>query len=342
MRIRRTAVTACVTLAIAAAAALAVVGTSPAASTKKAASLTTVNMVQDWPTPWVGWIPWVVADAKGYFAQQGIKLAIRVPPTAADPIKFISAGRADVAFTTSLDVVLAKQQNAPVMEIGAYTQFNNWGLVFPQGKTATIASLKGKKIGIYPDAWTKVQLSLMLASAGMKLSDVTLVTTPNDTAPLLIAKKIDAATGITNAEETEVQVTGKQKPTMVLGKDHGVPNSYVQVIAANSGWLGKNKALASGFMKAVKEGTAYALAHPAEALAIFTKKYPKALPADYAKASWANTMPLFSSTVTKQHGLYWNDAKVWTALLPVLKKQGLITKTIAPSSIWTNAYLGAK
>jgi len=98
MRIRRTAVTACVTLAIAAAAALAIVGTSPAASTKKAASLTTVNMVQDWPTPWVGWIPWVVADAKGYFAQQGIKLAIRVPPTAADPIKFISAGRADVAY----------------------------------------------------------------------------------------------------------------------------------------------------------------------------------------------------------------------------------------------------
>jgi putative hydroxymethylpyrimidine transport system substrate-binding protein len=342
MRIRRTAVTACLTLAVVAATALASVSTAPAKSSGKAADLTTVNMVQDWPTPWVGWIPWVVADAKGYFAKEGIKLAIRVPPTAADPIKFIAAGRADVAFTTSLDVVLAKQQNAHVMEIGAYTQYNNWGLVFPQGKTATIASLKGKKIGIYPDAWTKVQLSLMLASAGMKLSDVTLVTTPNDTAPLLIAKKIDAATGITNAEATEVQVTGKQKPTMVLGKDHGVPNSYVQVIAANSGWLGKNKALAAGFMRAVKQGTAYSLAHPAEALAIFTKKYPKALPADYAKASWANTIPLFSSADTKLHGLYWNNAQVWSKLLPVLKKEKLITKTIAPSSLFTNAYLGAK
>lgn len=340
MRIRRTAVTLCATLALAAA-VLASVGTSPP-SAAAAGNVTTVNMVQDWPTPWVGWIPWVVADAKGYFAEQGIKLAIRVPPTAADPVKFIAAGRADVAFTTSLDVVLAKQQSAPVIEIGAYTQFNNWGLVFPQGKTASIASLKGKKIGIYPDAWTKVQLSLMLASAGLKLSDVTLVTTPNDTAPLLIAKKIDAATGISNAEQTEVQVTGKQKPTMVLGKDHGVPNSYVQVLAANSGWLSKNRALAAGFMRAVKRGTAYALAHPAEALAIFTKKYPKALPADYAAASWKNTMPLFSSADTKKHGLYWNNLKVWSALLPVLKKEGLITKKIDPKSLFTNAYLGAK
>jgi putative hydroxymethylpyrimidine transport system substrate-binding protein len=324
-----------------AAAALASVGTSPQ-SAAAAGKLTTVNMVQDWPTPWVGWIPWIVADAKGYFAKEGIKLAIRVPPTAADPIKFIAAGRADVAFTTSLDVVLAKQQSAPVLEIGAYTQYNNWGLVFPQGKTATIASLKGKKIGIYPDAWTKVQLSLMLASSGLKLSDVTLVTTPNDTAPLLIAKKIDAATGISNAEATEVQVTGKQKPTMVLGKDHGVPNSYVQVIAANSGWLSKNKALAAGFMRAVKQGTAYSLAHPAEALAIFTKRYPKALPADYASASWRNTMPLFSSADTKKHGYYWNNLKVWSTLLPVLKRQGLTTKQIDPKSLFTNAYLGAK
>jgi putative hydroxymethylpyrimidine transport system substrate-binding protein len=340
MRIRRIVTTALVPMAVAAA-ALASVGTSPQ-SAAAAGKLTTVNMVQDWPTPWVGWIPWVVADAKGYFAKEGIKLGIRVPPTAADPIKFIAAGRADTAFTTSLDVVLAKQQNAPVLEIGAYAQYNNWGLVFPQGKTASIASLKGKKIGIYPDAWTKVQLSLMLASAGLKLSDVTLVTTPNDTAPLLIAKKIDAATGISNAEATEVQVTGKQKPTMVLGKDHGVPNSYVQVIAANSGWVSKNKALAAGFMRAVKQGTAYSLAHPAEALAIFTKRYPKALPADYASASWRNTMPLFSSADTKKHGYYWNNIKVWSTLLPVLKQQGLITKQIDPKSLFTNAYLGAK
>ena len=46
MRIRRTAVMAGLTLAIAATAALASVGTSPAASTKKSASLTTVNMVK--------------------------------------------------------------------------------------------------------------------------------------------------------------------------------------------------------------------------------------------------------------------------------------------------------
>jgi ABC-type nitrate/sulfonate/bicarbonate transport system substrate-binding protein len=336
---RRTGVAALVAALVLAVLAAA---TGQRASAAADADATTVTMVQDWPTPWVGWIPWLVADAKGYFGQEGIKLEIRQPPTAADPTKFVSTGRADVAFTTALDVILARQQNAPVQAVGAYTQYNNWGLIFRQGAKTSLAGLKGKKIGIYPDAWTKVQLTLMLKSAGLGIGDVTLVTTPNDTAPLLIAKRIDVATGITNAEMTEVQVTGKQKPSILLGKDHGVPNSYVQVIAANTGWLSKNPKLAAGFMRAVKRGTAYALAHPAEALAIFTKRYPKALPADYAKASWQNTLPLFKSADTKAHGLYWNNPKVWAGLIPVLRQQKLVTKQIDPSSVFTNRYLGAK
>jgi ABC-type nitrate/sulfonate/bicarbonate transport system substrate-binding protein len=305
---------------------------------KTAGGLTKITMIQDWPTPWVGWIPWVVADEKGYFKDAGLQVDLKAPATVSDPVKFISTGRADVAFTTSLDVVLAAEQGAPVKSIGAVTQSNNWGLVF-KGPAPSLDSLKGKKIGIYQDAWTKAQLSAMLESAHLSLKDVDLVTAPDDTAPLLLAGKIDSATGITNAEMTEVQV-GKGNPSIMLAKDHGVPNVYVQVLAANDSWLKKNTTQAKAFMSAVQKATDWALQNPDQALQIFQKRYPKALDPKYAAASWHNTVPLYSSEDTKAHGFYWNDQARWQQMLDFCKSAGLIKKSLDASSVFTNDYLG--
>jgi NitT/TauT family transport system substrate-binding protein len=295
-------------------------------------------MIQDWPTPWVGWIPWVVADSKGYFKDAGVEVDIKAPATVSDPVKFISTGRADVAFTTSLDVVLAAEQGAPVKSIGAVTQFNNWGLIF-KGPAPSLASLQGKKVGIYQDAWTKAQLSAMLESVQLSIKDVDLVTAPDDTAPLLLANKIDSATGITNAEMTEVQV-GKGKPSILLAKDHGVPNVYVQVLAANDTWLKAHKKEASAFMSAVQKATDWSLQNPDEALKIFQKRYPKALDATYAVASWRNTVPLYTSDDTKAHGYYWNDESRWQQMLDFAKSAGLIKESMEPASLYSNDYLG--
>lgn len=302
--------------------------------------LTKVTMIQDWPTPWVGWIPWIVADEKGYFADEGIDINIQAPATVSDPVKFISTGRADVAFTTSLDVALAKDQDAPVTSIGAVTQTNNWGLIFEGAAPTDLSELAGKKIAIYQDAWTKAQLGAMLESAGLSLSDTVLVTAPNDTAPLLMAGKADVATGITNAEMTEVQIDGKQPPSIVLAKDHGVPNVYVQVLAAGDSWLKDNPDLADGFMRAVEKGTQFSIDNPDEALKIFQDRYPKALSTEYADASWKNTLPLYSSTDTQAHGLYWADEQRWQELIDFAAGAGLIESQLTAADLYTNDYLG--
>lgn len=306
---------------------------------KTASGLTKITMIQDWPTPWVGWIPWVVADDKGYFKDAGLEVDIKAPATVSDPVKFISTGRADIAFTTSLDVVLAAEQGAAVRSIGAVTQSNNWGLVF-KGKAPSLESIKGRKIDIYQDAWTKAQLSAMLKSVNLSLDDVDLVTAPDDTAPLLLAGKIDAATGITNAEMTEAQVGGGD-PSIILAKDHGVPNVYVQILAANDSWLKDHPTEAKGFMSAVQKATEWSLKNPDDALKIFQKRYPKALDPTYAAASWRNTQPLYASADTKAHGFYWNDKERWQQMLDFSKSAGLIKKSLDPTALFSNDYLGA-
>lgn len=329
-------VAALVAVAVVGAAALAgTARTAPAKAGAGSANLTTIRMVQEWPVADGFWIPWIVARDKGWYKAAGIDLKIIPPPSVADTVKFLGTGRAELGFTTILDVIFAKEQGAPLVSVGAYSQSNNWGLIGRQGETFTVKSLKGKTIAIYNDAWTKAQLSIMLASAGLTLKDVKTVAASSDVVPLLLQKKVDVATGVTNAEASEVRTVGKQKPVMLLAKDYGVPNSPIWLVAANTNWAKKNPALLKTWFKVTKRALQWSIANPVAAVKMFEKAYPKAEPYDYALDQWKATIPLF-----KAPGGYFaqNDAQ-WSALLPALVKQKLIKKALAPSAYYTNAYL---
>jgi putative hydroxymethylpyrimidine transport system substrate-binding protein len=333
MKVRVGVVVALVAVVIAALAAYGTSRTSAAGGTSK---LTTIRMVQEWPVADGFWIPWIVARDKGWYKAAGINLQIIPPPTVADTVKFLGTGRADIGFTTILDVIFAKEQGAPIQSIGAYSQSNNWGLIGRQGEKFTVASLKGKTVGIYNDAWTKAQLSIMLKSAHLTLSDIKMVAAASDVVPLLLAKKVDVATGVTNAEASEVRTIGHQKPFMLLAKDYGVPNSPIWLLGANTTWLQKNPALAKTWFKVTKRALVWSIAHPSGAVKMFEKAYPKAESFSYALDQWKATIPLFKSP----GGYFHQTDRQWSALLPALKQQKLITKALPPKSYYTNAYLG--
>jgi NitT/TauT family transport system substrate-binding protein len=316
-----------------AATALSAPSSTTAPTTQK---LTTIRMVQEWPVADGFWIPWIVARDKGWYRQAGIDLQIIPPPTVADTVKFLGTGRADLGFTTILDVIFAKAQGAPIVSIGAYSQSNNWGLIGRQGETFTIASLKGKTIGIYNDAWTKAQLSIMLRSAHLTLNDVKMVAAASDVVPLLLAKKVDVATGVTNAEASEVRTVGKQKPFMLLAKNYGVPNSPIWLIAGNTAWLKKNPVLAKTWFRVTDRALKWAIAHPSQAVQMFEKAYPKAEGFAYALDQWKATIPLFKAP----GGYFSQTSKQWSGLLPALKQEKLITKALPATAYYTNAYNG--
>jgi putative hydroxymethylpyrimidine transport system substrate-binding protein len=321
---------------VAAAALLAAAGGAAKPSSQSTAKLTTVRMVQEWPVADPFWMPWVVAKQKGWYQAAGIDLKIIPPPSVADTVKFLGTGRAELGFTTILDVIFAREQGAPITSVGAYSQWNNWGLIGRQGEKISVAGLKGKSVGIYNDAWTKAQLSIMLESAHLKLSDIKMVAAASDVVPLLLTKKVDVATGVTNAEASEVRTTGHQRPVILLAKDYGVPNSPIWLFGANTAWLKSHGAVAKAWFKVTKRAVAWASAHPKEAVAIWEQAYPKAAPADYVLDAWKATIPLFASKA----GLFHQNDAQFSALLPALKKQGLIKKALPAKDYYTNAYLG--
>ncbi|CAJ0990781.1 hypothetical protein SODG_005289 [Sodalis praecaptivus] len=69
-----------------------------------------VTFVQEWPVADGFWIPWTLGIGKGFYRDEGIDLNVVAPPTVADTMKFLGTGRADVAFTTVMDIIFAKEQ----------------------------------------------------------------------------------------------------------------------------------------------------------------------------------------------------------------------------------------
>ena len=113
----------------------------------------------------------------------------------------------------------------------------------------------------------------MLKSANLTLDDITMVAAADDTVPLLLQNKVDAITGITNAEGTEMVTAGKQTPEFMPAIEHGVPNTPIFMLAANDDWLAKNPELAKAFLRATHKSIEYAIAHPDEGIAAFERLF---------------------------------------------------------------------
>jgi putative hydroxymethylpyrimidine transport system substrate-binding protein len=322
---------------VAALLALATLGAASAcssddASQQTADGLTKVNMVMEWPVADAFWIPFLVAKDKGFYREAGIDLTITPPPTVADTMKLLGTSQADVAFTTTLDVLFARDQDAPVVATGAYGGTNNWGLI---ARTPfDLGQIKGKTVGIYNDAWSKAQLSMMLTSVGLKLSDVQLVTAADDTVPLLLQNKVDVITGVTNAESSEVRATGGFDPFFMPARDHGAPNTPIFVVAGNTEWLDKNRDKASAFMSATIKGLNDAVTDPTGALAVYKKLYPSD-DMGFVTDAWQTTVKILKE---QQPPLVQSDQQ-WEGLLKAAVAQGLVKSTGAPNSYWTNDYL---
>ncbi|WP_417692972.1 ABC transporter substrate-binding protein [Roseibium sp.] len=301
-----------------------------------AQDLTKLTFIQEWPTPDGFWIPWIVGSDKGFYAEEGIELEIVTPPTVADTMKFLGTGRAQVAFTTSMDIVFAKSEEAPVVAIGRYGLGNNWGILSPTGTSLSVADLKGKTIGIYNDAWTMAQLEMILADAGLTMDDIKTVAASDDTVPLLLQERVDAITGITNAEGTEiVTVTGKAGE-FLPAIEHGAPNAPIFALAANTDWLSENPELAKAFLRATTKSIAYAVENPDVAVEAFANRYAKAYDPAFINQQWLDTIPLFGKTDDKT---LMNNEADWETLVTALSKFKVLETLLPATDYFTNDYL---
>ncbi|KAI9617268.1 hypothetical protein H4Q26_013137 [Puccinia striiformis f. sp. tritici PST-130] len=217
-------------------------------------------------------LPIFVAQAKGYFAKEGIKVAILEPNDPSDVTELIGSGRADLGCKAMIHTLAGKARGFPIMSIGTLMDEPFTGVIYLEGSgiTSDFRSLKGKRIG-YVGEFGKIQIDELTKYYGMTSSDYTAVRCGMNVSKGIIEGTIDAGIGLENIQQVELEEWCKA---------NNRPASDVKMLRidelAELGcyWLNAHPKEAGAFMRAVKAGADDMFADPRGGWAEYCKVKP--------------------------------------------------------------------
>ncbi|KAJ5223339.1 Thiamine biosynthesis protein [Penicillium chermesinum] len=200
--------------------------------------------------------PLYLAQSRGYFKDEGLKVALLEPNDPSDVTEIIGSGKVDMGFKAMIHTLAAKARNFP-----------------SSGITPDFRSLKGKRIG-YVGEFGKIQIDELTKYYGMTADDYTAVRCGMNVTKAIIRGDIDAGIGLENVQMVELAEWLAEQ---------GRPRSDVQMLRidqlaelgcccfcsilyiANDAFIAANPEKVAKFMKAVKRATDDVLANPAAA-----------------------------------------------------------------------------
>ena len=280
--------------------------------------------------------PWMVAQARGYYAKEGLKVNFVVGKGGVDVAKQVGAGNAAIGGAIGDTPIIARAQGIPVKAVAvlggkSLTQLvvhANKGINGPKG-------LKGKVITTmaYQDT-TYFSLLGMLASAGLSKADVDAQAAgPAGVWQLFAAGKADAMAAvpdwIVSAEQAGAKVN-------VYSSDEYF-KSMAQAILASDELIEKRPELIGKLVRATLHGMQDIMKDPAGA----ARDYVRAVPQNKGKEAYIEA-------VFKLYNLYvYPGQKVLGAMDPerlaaVQKfyvKEGIVPKETPIADLYTNKFI---
>jgi len=236
--------------------------------------------------------PLIVAREKGYFKDAGLEVELIAPADPNDPPKLVAAGKADIAVSYQPQLYPQVSAGLPLVRIGTLvaTPLNSL-VVLADGPIASVADMKGRKVGYSVGGFETALLAAMLAQHGLSLDDVTLVNVNFSLSPALISGEVDAVIGAFRNFELHQMDLVKRPGRAFYVEEEGVPAYDELILVANKADSGK-PALAA-FVAAVERATLFISNHPAESWEIFKASDPQ-LDDELNRLAWQDTVRRFA------------------------------------------------
>jgi putative hydroxymethylpyrimidine transport system substrate-binding protein len=287
-----------------------------------------VTLLLDW-TPNPDHVGLYYAREHGLFAKAGLDVSIQSPsdPTAA--LKLVAAGRADLAVSYEQELFLAVAKKLPVVAVAAVVPRPLNSIMAIDPKLRSVASLRGRTIGVTGAPSDYAALDTALASTGLSRADVKVVSVGYNLLPALLSKKVDAVIGVyRNVEGIELERRGL-KPTVIPLDRAGVPTYDELVLVASASRIRSDPEYVSTtgrFVKAFLAGTAAARNDPKSALAVLGKSTA----AD--KSFLAEATPATLALLSTPQGVGCLSLEKWRRFGAWMHAKSLL-KTPVPASI---------
>ena len=280
--------------------------------------------------------PWMLAQARGYYAQEGLKVNFVVAKGGVDVAKQVGAGNAQIGGAIGDTPIIARAQGVPVKAVAVLGGRSLTQLVVHDGKGINgPKDLKGKTITTmaYQDT-TFFALQGMLASAGLTKADVDAQAAgPAGVWQLFAAGKADAMAAVPDWIVSATQAGAKVK---VFSSDEYF-KSMAQAILVSDETIQKRPELVRKLVRATLKGMQDIMKDPAAA----ARDYANAVPQHKGKeANVEAVFKLYNTYVYPgQKVLGAMDPERLAAVQKFYVKEGIVAKETPIAELYTNQFV---
>lgn len=280
-----------------------------------------------------------VADQKGYYTDENLKVTFVGGGPEADPVAEVLADRAMFGITAGDRIIRARAAAQDAVAVAAIFRSSplvvmalaNSGIQRPQ-------DLAGKTVGVISpkmDTTWDIQFLGMLNKLKIKPTDLTFVPIEDyHGANELTSGRMQAASGFFSSNEpVQAQLDGHEI-TQIFYSDYGI-EIYSNTIFTTDQIIRKQPDLVKRFIRATLKGYQYAIEHPEE-VGDLTLKYDNTLDPDLQHATMQAQIPLID-TGDARIGVM--DESVWQITEDALLEQGVIATPIDLKTAYTNEFI---
>ena len=229
------------------------------------------------------------AQYSGAYARHGLDVHFIAPADPSSPPRLLAAHQADLCISYQPELALLDGAGLGLLRVGTLEDTPlNALIVLKDGPIHSLADLKGKRIGSSVGAIDEALLHAMLASVGLKPSDVTVTEVNFQIEQALMSHSVDAVLGgQRNYEFIDLQQRGLH-PVAFFPEEHGVPLYDELILLARKDEAHDPRI--PRFLAALQEGTNTLLNHPEEMWQAFTRDHPD-LDTPLNHAAWFAGLP---------------------------------------------------
>lgn len=300
----------------------------------------TVTMAMPY-IPNVQFAPFYVADKKGYYAAEGLKVVFDYN-FETDVVKRVAQGTVQFGAASGDSVLLARAQGLPVVTVATMSQ--QFPVVFfskVEENITTPADLKGKSVGI-PGRFGSSYIGLLalLYANKMQESDLNVQEIGFAQVAALSEGKVQVASGYGNNEPVQLEQQGIRVNIIRVADFYPLASDG---IITSEALINGQPEVVRGFVRATLRGMRDTIDNPDEAFQISLEYIPELKSADAATQQLQRkvlqaTLPYWQSEATAQHGLGYTDMASWQATLTFMRDSGLLKSDVDLSKAFTNQF----
>ena len=284
--------------------------------------------------PNVQFAPFYVADAKGYFAAEGLQVEFKYGMED-DLLKLIGTDRLQFAIGSGDQVILARSQGLPaVYAANFYRKFPVNVMSLKEKNIKTPKDLEGKRVGTPCLCGANyIGWQALAYAAGIDTQKVNLQVI-GYTQPAMVERGlVDAALDYTVNGPVQLRLANKEVNEIFVSD---FINLVSNGIITNDQTVEKEPALVQGFVRAFLRGLRDTLADPQEALDITLKYVPEA-----GGKNRPTTEAVLKASINLWQGdnLGVSQRQDWADSQSFMKKVGLISQETDVDKLFTNRFV---